>query len=414
MRTFDIVVVGGGAGGVSAAASLKRRKPDLSIAIIEPKEEHYYQPGWTLVGRGVFTPEETRRRMAELVPHGTQWLQTRVTSFEPGQNQVTLEDGSSLGYRVLVVAAGNVLNWQGVQGLEETLGKNGVTSNYRYDLAPYTWELAKGLKEGTALFTQPPMPIKCAGAPQKAMYLSCDHWLRSGVIDNITVEFHTATPGLFGVQDYVPALMEYVGRYGIGLKTESNLIAVDGPARQATFKQGDKEVTVGFDMLHVCPPQIAPKFIADSPLSDSAGYVSVDPQTLQHTAHENIFAIGDCSNTPNAKTAAAVRKQVPVAADNIAAFLDGKPLDSLYDGYGSCPLTVECGRIVLAEFGYGGKLLPTFPSWLIEGTRPTRLAWMLKKDLLPWVYWNGMLRGHEWLAHPQKGTPESAGKTGNP
>jgi len=71
-----------------------------------------------------------------------------------------------------------------------------------------------------------------------------------------------------------------------------------------------------------------------------------------------------------------------------------------YDGYGSCPLTVENGKIVLAEFGFGGKLLPSFPDWIINGKQPTRAAWILKKDFLPWMYWNGMLKGREWMVTP--------------
>ena len=63
-----------------------------------------------------------------------------------------------------------------------------------------------------ALFTQPPMPIKCAGAPQKAMYLACDHWRRAGVLRGVGVEFHTAGAVLFGVPPYVAALMRYVER----------------------------------------------------------------------------------------------------------------------------------------------------------------------------------------------------------
>ena len=74
--------------------------------------------------------------------------------------------------------------------------------------------------------------------------------------------------------------------------------------------------------------------------------------------------------------------------------------DAVYDGYGSCPLTVERGKIVLAEFGYGGKRLPSFPSWLIDGRRPSRLAWHLKSEALPSLYWNAMLKGREWLCAP--------------
>ncbi|TNE46667.1 MAG: NAD(P)/FAD-dependent oxidoreductase, partial [Sphingomonadales bacterium] len=270
-----------------------------------------------------------------------------------------------------------------------------------YDLAPYTWELVNTLKSGRALFTQPPMPIKCAGAPQKAMYLSCDVWNEAGRLKDIEVEFHNAGGVLFGVEAYVPALMEYVGKYGIDLKFTSNLIAVDGGAKTATFQTADGEVTREFDMIHVVPPQEAPQFIADSPLAAETGWVDVDQHTLRHNRYPNIFGLGDAGSMPNAKTAAAARKQAPIAAVNALAVLDGKQPVSDYDGYGSCPLTVERGKIVLAEFGYGGKLLPTFPGWVINGLRPRRLSWLLKSEILPWVYWNGMLKGHEWLASPR-------------
>ncbi|HSM52778.1 MAG TPA: FAD/NAD(P)-binding oxidoreductase, partial [Erythrobacter sp.] len=279
-------------------------------------------------------------------------------------------------------------------------GRHGVTSNYRYDLAPYTWQLVQQLRKGRAIFTQPPMPIKCAGAPQKAMYLSCDHWLQRGVLGDIEVEFRNAGGVLFGVADYVPALMEYVEKYHIGLKLGSNLIAVDGPAQKATFKTEEGEVTCDFDMLHVVPPQVAPQFLADSPLAAESGFVDVDQHTLQHVRYPNVFGLGDAGSMPNAKTAAAARKQAPVVAVNALRQLDCKGPTAGYDGYGSCPLTFERGKIVLAEFGYGGKLMPSFPTWLIDGTKAQRLSWMLKADALPWIYWNGMLKGREWLAGP--------------
>ena len=126
------------------------------------------------------------------MPNGVKWIRSAVAEFAPEQNAVVLEDGERVSYRTLIVAAGIELNWDGVEGLRETLGKNGVTSNYMFEMAPYTFELVRSLRKGRALFSQPPMPIKCAGAPQKAMYLSCDHWLRDGVLNNIEVEFHLA------------------------------------------------------------------------------------------------------------------------------------------------------------------------------------------------------------------------------
>ncbi len=394
------MVIGGGAAGIATAASLLKRRPGLDIAIVEPADTHAYQPGWTMVGGGIFEPEVTRRPMASVMPRGVEWIRAAAKSFQPDDNQVTLEDGSTLRYEVLVVAPGIRLAWEKISGLEDTLGKNGVTSNYRYDLAPYTWELVQSITSGRAIFTQPPMPIKCAGAPQKAMYLSCDHWRREGMLDRIDVEFCNAGGVLFGVPDYVPALMSYVEKYDIGLRLGHNLVSVDGPAQQAVFKTEDGEVNRDFDMLHVVPPQVAPQFLADSPLAAESGFTDVDQHTLRHYRYDNVFGLGDGGSMPNAKTAAAARKQAPVVAVNVLQQLAGRGPKAGYDGYGSCPLTVERGKIVLAEFAYGGKLAPSFPTWLIDGTKAQRLSWMLKADALPWIYWNGMLKGREWLAGP--------------
>lgn len=399
--THEVVIVGGGTAGIATAASMLKRRPSLDIAIIEPSETHSYQPGWTMVGGGVFDAAVTRRPMASVMPRRAHWLRQAAASFQPESDQVTLADGTTVTYKLLIVAPGIRLAWEKIAGLEDTLGRNGVTSNYRFDLAAYTWDLVQNLRSGRAIFSQPPMPIKCAGAPQKAMYLSCDAWLERGVLDRIDVEFRNAGGVLFGVKEYVPALMEYVRKYGIALKFEQNLIAVDGPGKMATFKTPAGEEVVEFGMLHVVPPQVAPQFVADSPLAHpESGFVDVDKFSLRHVRYPNVFAVGDAGSTPNAKTAAAARKQAPIVAVNALAVLDGGGPVADYDGYGSCPLTVERGRIVLAEFGYDGKLLPSFPKWLIDGTRPRKLSWLLKSEVLPWVYWNGMLKGHEWLVKP--------------
>jgi len=160
-HTHQIVIIGGGSAGIATASSLLKRQPTLDIAIIDPKEEHFYQPGWTMVGGGIFAPEKTRRQMKDLMPSGVKWIKESAATFDPETNRVTLSNGESIGYDMLVVAPGLQLDFDKVEGLSETLGQNGVTSNYRFDLAPYTWDLVKGLTSGTAIFTQPAMPIKC-------------------------------------------------------------------------------------------------------------------------------------------------------------------------------------------------------------------------------------------------------------
>ncbi|HKT95549.1 MAG TPA: TIGR01244 family sulfur transferase, partial [Paraburkholderia sp.] len=142
-KRWDVVVIGGGLAGISVSASLLRRQPDLSIAIIEPNDHHDYQPAWTLVGGGAYDVKKTRRPMASVMPRGATWIRAAAGRVEPHANLVRLTNGESVAYRQLIVAPGLRLAWERIEGLEATLGQNGVTSNYRYDLAPYTWELVR-------------------------------------------------------------------------------------------------------------------------------------------------------------------------------------------------------------------------------------------------------------------------------
>lgn len=400
----DIVVIGGGSAGIGLLASLLKRDPHLNITLIEPNDHHSYQPAWTLVGGGAYDVKKTRRPLADVLPNGVTWVQAAVTELLPDEKTLILDSGQRVTWSNLIVCPGLRLAWENVEGLQDTLGRNGVTSNYSYEHATYTWQLVQQLKGGKAIFTQPAMPIKCAGAPQKALYLSCDHWLKQGNLSNIDVEFNLAGAALFGVPTFVPPLMKYVEKYNARLAFNANLVKVDGPARKAWFEVKDAEGTVtleekSFDLLHVVPPQVSPDFIRQSPLADAAGWCEVDPHSLQHLRYPHIFGLGDVCSTTNAKTAAAVRKQIVVVAENLLALRKQAPLPLKYDGYGSCPLTVEKGKVVLAEFGYGGKLLPTFP---LDPTQARRSMWFLKATLLPWFYWNGMLKGREWLTRLSK------------
>jgi len=400
---YDVLIVGGGAAGIGLAASLKSRDHSLSVAIIEPSDYHYYQPSWTLVGGGVFDQVASRRPMASVMPSGVDWIKGTAESFDQAANTVTVAGREPISYEYLVLAPGLMIDWEAIPGLKESLGRNGVTSNYSYEHAPYTWELAKTMSKGTAIFTQPPLPFKCPGAPQKAAYLTCSQWKKRGVLPNINVELNNAGGALFGVKEFVPALMKYVEDYGINLAFTSNLIRVDGDNKTATFEVKDADgnatqIEKTFDMLHVSPPQCAHPFMKSSPFVNEGGWVDVDQHTMQHVTHKNVFGLGDACSTPNSKTAAAARKQIVCVAENLLAHRAGLEGTTKYDGYGACPLTVEHGKVVFAEFGYGGKLMPTF-SWN-NALSATKIGWLLKAKVLPWVYWNVMLKGREWFARP--------------
>ncbi|PZR94705.1 MAG: pyridine nucleotide-disulfide oxidoreductase [Stutzerimonas stutzeri] len=401
-----IVIVGGGAAGITVAAELLRRESGLDIAIVEASETHSYQPGWTLVGAGVFTRQQTQRAEKSLIPKGATWIKAAVTAFEPDDNRMMLSDGRSLGYDYLVACPGLKIDWDAIEGLQETLGKNGVCSNYRADTAEYTWRLIQEFQGGTALFTQPAMPIKCAGAPQKIMYMMADRLRRRGKLSASQLKFCLAGEALFGVPFFVPPLQKAVDEYGIDVCYRHNLVAINGPAKTALFSVtgkdgGARDVEMRFDMIHVVPPQTGLDVVRESSLANAAGWIEVDPATLRHVRYPNVFSLGDAASTSNAKTAAAVRLQSPVVVDNLLAAMQEKAMPRTYDGYGSCPLTVAIGKIVLAEFAYGGKVTPSFP---LDPRVPRRSMWYLKTKFLPWLYWSHMLKGGMFdIKHRERG-----------
>ncbi|MFM2129742.1 MAG: hypothetical protein RL477_1288 [Pseudomonadota bacterium] len=399
-KHHQVLIIGGGTAGITVAASLRRRGPgNLDIAIVEPSDVHYYQPAFTLVGAGVTSLAGTRRPVAGLVPDGVTLIKGAVASFAPESDSITLTDGETVGYDYLVVATGIKLDIDKVPGLRETLGRNGVCSNYSPDHVQYTWTCIQGLKAGAkAVFTQPPLPFKCPGAPQKIVYLTADY-LRKHGIGGCTIDYFVHGPAIFGVPFFARELTKVVARYGVNARFQHDLVAVDGNARTATFSivGGDRQgqtVTVPFDMLHVSPPQSPPEAVKSSALANAAGYVEVNQNTMQHVKFANVFSLGDVCATPNSKTAAAVRKQAPVVVRNILHAMSNRSLEAGYDGYASCPLLTGYGKAILAEFIYGGKVTPTLP---LDPAKERWINWWIKVTGLPIFYWNYMLKGYEWF-----------------
>lgn len=393
INTHKIVIVGGGTAGLAVASHLKKMDPELDIAVLEPKDVHYYQPGWTLVGGGEMKPKATWRPMAKVIPEGVQWLQEGAATFEPEKNQLTTTTGKTLQYEFLVVAAGIKIDWQQIPGLQEALQKNlGVVSIYDFDLAPRVWEAIKNFSGGTAIFTQPKPPFKCPGAAQKITYLADDAWRKRNVRGKTKLMFFSAAPGIFPVKRYANTLNEVLKRKSIETHFQHHLVAVDPEKKEATFEAvsgGDRQ-THAFDLLHVTPPMCAPDFLKQSPLADEGGWMNVDKYTLRHVQYKNIYGLGDCVNAPNSKTAAAARSQTYVVVSNLITDLAGGEGIAAYDGYASCPLITGYGKLVLAEFDYNLQPKETFP---IDQSKERRSMYYFKKYFLPWYYWNVLLKG---------------------
>ncbi|MFN3784973.1 MAG: FAD-dependent oxidoreductase [Spirosomataceae bacterium] len=395
---YQVLVIGGGNAGLSAASQLLIKNSSLSIAIIEPSQKHYYQPAWTLVGAGEFDINDTEKDEANFIPKGATWIQDAVATFQPENNQVTCTSGTVYTYDSMIVAPGIQLDWNKIKGFKETLGKNEVSCNYSFEMAPYTWELIKNFEGGTAVFTNPSTPVKCGGAPHKIMYLACDYWRKKGILDKCDVHYISGVGAIFAVKEYASTLTEVVKNNHIQPHFLANTVEIDGVNKTVYYEQKNEagetvRKEIKFDLCHAVPPQSAPNFIKESPLADEKnafGYIEIDKHSMQHTRFPNVFACGDATNAPCSKTGAAIRKQVPVVITNLLAFLANKKATASYDGYSACPIPTQYGKLMLAEFDYSNTPKMTFP---FDQTKPRWTMWVLKRYILPWLYWNKILKG---------------------
>ncbi len=328
--------------------------------------------------------------------------QEDVAAFFPDNKSVTLRDGQKLTYDVLVVATGCQLNYEHIEGMSSDLiGKYGIGSVYAGpDGAVNTNKMiqqyiSKG--EGKAIFTLSNTLIKCAGAPLKMAFTSLDRFEQSGKRDNLDVSFITPYKNrVFSVKYYNDFVLNRWQEQGLNFYDERVLSAIDAVNQKATFTKPDgSEENQEYDFIHVVPPMSAPDAIRNSELVWKSGamagdWVEVDQYHMQHLRYPEIFAIGDVAGTPFGKTAASVKTQAPVVEANVISFLAGKELKAEYNGYTSCPLITAIGKAMLAEFGYGGKLLPSFP--FISPKEESWAVWVMEEKMLQPAYY-AMLHG---------------------
>lgn len=403
----SIIIVGGGTAGLSAAASIQRKIKNVQVTLFEPSEHHYYQPLYTLVGAGADKKEKTKKLTKDYIAPGVKWVQKKVASFQPDQNQITDETGDTHTYDYMIVAPGIQIDWNHIEGLTDTLGKNGVCSIYGYQEAEDTFNTLKAFKGGDAVFTAGSTPVKCGGASQKIMYLSEAYFRKNQMRDNVNVIFASAGTKIFGVPGFKEALQKIISKRNIDTRFFHDLVKVDGPNKKAYFsvrevKEGEvvgrEEKVLDFDLLHVVPPQSAPDFIKNSPLSIQEelrkGWLDVDQYSLQHNKYPNIFGLGDACGLPTAKTGAAVRKQLPVVIGNLKNLVEGREIDKnlKYSGYSACPILTDYKHVLLAEFTYGNVPAPSF---FFNTKKPLWIMYLLKHYFLPWFYWKRMLKGKD-------------------
>jgi sulfide:quinone oxidoreductase len=397
-----VVIVGAGAAGLSMASRLSRALDGARITIVDRREAHFYQPGLTLVATGQWDRARVEGRNSDYLPRTVNWVQDMVAAYDPDTNSLSTAGGKRIDYDYLVVASGLKVDYGAIEGMDPALiGRHGIGCVYdNPDNAAATWRAIDAFRErgGIGLFTRAPGAIKCAGAPLKITMLT-EHRLRqAGTRGRAHLQYFAPGDGLFSQPDIDSFLKSHMpDQRGIDLAWHHRLQAIDPGARTATFATPEGLRTLDYDFIHVVPPMSAPDAVAASALAwregpfASGGWLEVDRHTLQHGRYPNVFGVGDVVGTPIGKTAASVKAQTPVAANNLIAVIAGREPVASYNGYTSCPLITEVGQAILVEFDYDLKMVPSFS--FIDPTREHWVAWLMKDRMIHAAY-NAMLRGH--------------------
>jgi sulfide:quinone oxidoreductase len=390
-----IVIAGSGLGGLAIASRLARGLDGAKITIVDRKEEHNYQPGFTLVATGVWPVEKVRNRNADFLPAGVEWVREMVAEFDPDANTVTTDAGRKIKYDFLVVATGLYLDYAQIEGMDTAaIGRDGLTSVYNGPAAAEaTWRVMDAFRArgGEALMTLPATPLKCAGAPLKMTFMLVDRLRQAGTMDKSKVTFHSALGNVFGIPKINEEVLRRWKDLNVPVEFTSKLVAIDIGGRKATFAtpEGEKR-ELPYDFIHVVPPMRAPDVVKKSALSwkegpfAAGGWLEVDKATLRHKRYGNVFGIGDINGTPRGKTAATVKKSAPVVATNLIDVVAQRPPSAAFDGYTSCPLLLREGSALLIEFDYDGKLVPSLP--MFDPMQPSWFAWVMKTELLKPAY----------------------------
>jgi sulfide:quinone oxidoreductase len=408
--TASIIIIGAGAAGTGIANRLTQRLEGAQITIIDPRPEHLYQPGLSLVAAGLKPASYVVSRTTDWLPRGVTLIAEAAAAIDPEARTVATAGGQTLSYDFLIVAPGLVLDHDAIEGFSlDMVGSNGIGALYAgAEYAARTWQAAKAFTEtgGVAVMTRPATEMKCAGAPLKHAFLVED--IASRAVGKGNYEIHYAAPqgALFGVPIVAEKVRMLFGQRGIATHMQHTLKSIDAGAKRAVFAQTGTDPATGeavtssvemeYDYLHVIPPQRAPEVIRQSGLSwadkwTDQGWVEVDQKTMRHLRYPEIFAIGDVAGVPKGKTAASVKWQIPVVEDHLVAAIAGSEGTATYEGYTSCPLITRVGRAMLIEFDYNNNLVPSFPG-VIAPLEELWISWLMKELALKPTY-NAMLRG---------------------
>ncbi|HEY7948542.1 MAG TPA: FAD/NAD(P)-binding oxidoreductase [Acidimicrobiales bacterium] len=388
-----IVVLGAGTGGTLAANRLRRVfDDDVEIVVVDQDDGHVYQPGLLFVPFGLARLDEIIRPRQRQLRRGIGYRQMAVDRVDLDGERVWLDDGTALGYDVLVVATGSTLVPEETEGLTGPGWMEKVFTFYTPEGAERLHDALDWFDGGRLVVDVVDMPIKCPVAPLEFCFLA-DWYLRErGIRDRVEISYVTPLDAAFTKPTASAALRGLLEQKGVELITEFNVGEVDGSGGRLVSYDGR---VIQFDLAVVIPLHSGAPYVGRSPgLGDELNFVPTDEHTLQSKARPNVFVIGDAANVPASKAGSVTHFEGEVLVENVRRFLAGEALDATYDGHANCFIETGFHKALLIDFNYDTEPLPGhFPGPIgLPLLKQSHLN-HLGKLMFQWFYWHSLLQG---------------------
>jgi sulfide:quinone oxidoreductase len=392
-----LLILGAGTAGTMVANRMAAQlNSDWQITIVDPRETHYYQPGFLFIPFGMYTRNDVVKPTRDFIPAGVELVRAAVDVIDAERSQVRLAgDGRILRYDFLVVATGSQIRPDQTPGLTDGEWGRSIHEFYTADGAVALAKHLRTWRGGRLVVNVVENPIKCPVAPLEFLMLADWFFHEQGIRERVDITYATPLPGAFTKPIASRHLGDILDRKGIRVAPEFMIERVEPDARKIIAYD---EQEIEYDLLISVPVNMGDEAVARSGLGDELNFIPVDKHTFVHPRYPNLFALGDAAALPTSKAGSVAHFAVDCFADNFLRLIDGLEMLPSYDGHANCFIESGFGKGLLIDFNYDVEPLPGH--YPLPGVGPFSLLQESEmnhwgKMLFRWMYWNILLKGQD-------------------